>query len=73
MWILIIGWVLKSCGYSKRFAGTQNSGCLNSGNPKLGTQNLISVDILKFVIIKTLCWYSNLWVLKICCGHKICR
>ena len=34
MWILIIGWVLKSSGYSKHVAETQNGGYLNSGYSK---------------------------------------
>ena len=67
--ILIIGWVLKSCGYSKHVAGTQKCGYLNSGNSKLVVTYKMRVH--KKWIPKTFeC--SKMWILNNCAfSHSV--
>ena len=64
MWILIIGWVLKSCGYTKHVAESQNCGNLNSWYSKL-------VGTYKMRVCKNICGKSKMWVLNNCEFSKL--
>ena len=73
MWVLIIGWVFKSCGYSKHVAGTQKLWIFkkwvlkiseylqNKGMQKYGYPKFVGIQKYGYsIIVRSQSW----WVFK---------